>query len=58
MMGFMGAYWGTSSGLDRFDARLFRHQVATLVQLTGELMIADLAELSSAGKLNGQHVGQ
>ncbi|NIL94671.1 MAG: hypothetical protein GTO71_09560 [Woeseiaceae bacterium] len=47
IMGIMGAYWGTSSGIDRFDASLFRQQVATFVQLTGELMIADLAELTS-----------
>ena len=47
IMGFMAAYWGTSSGIDRFDAKLFRRQVATFVQLTGELMSADLAELSA-----------
>jgi hypothetical protein len=58
IMGFMGAYWGTSSGLDRFDAKLFRQQVATFAQLTGELMIADLSELSSDRKLNRQRVGQ
>ena len=45
MMGFMGAYWATSSGIERFDAGLFRTQVATLVQLTGRLMTADLAEI-------------
>jgi len=48
IMGFMGAYWATSSDIDRFDANLFRRQVATVVQLTGELMGADLAELSTA----------
>lgn len=48
VMGFMGAYWATSSGIDRFDAGLFRRQVATFAQLTGELMLADLSELSSA----------
>ena len=42
MMGFMGAYWATSSGIERFDARLFRRQVATMAQLTGEMMLADL----------------
>jgi hypothetical protein len=47
IMGFMGAYWSTSSGMDRFDASLFRRQVATFVQLTGELMLADLSALSS-----------
>ena len=48
MMGFMGAYWATSSDIERLDASLFRRQVATLVQLTGELMSADLAEVSTA----------
>lgn len=44
-MGYMGAYWATSSRIDRFDAALFRQQVATFVQLTGELMTADLREI-------------
>ncbi len=48
IMGFMGAYWATSSDIERFDASLFRRQVATVVQLTGELMSADLAEVSTA----------
>ena len=47
IMGFMGAYWATSTDIGRFDADLFRRQVATLVQLTGELMTADLAEVSA-----------
>lgn len=47
IMGFMGAYWSTSSDIERFDASLFRRQVATFVQLTGELMTADLAELAT-----------
>jgi len=41
-MGDMGAYWGTSARLDRFDVTHFRDQVATMTQLTGELMLADL----------------
>lgn len=47
IMGFMGAYWSTSSGIERLDASLFRRQVATFVQLTGEMMTADLATLAS-----------
>lgn len=47
IMGFMGAYWATSTDIERFDASLFRRQVATVVQLTGELMTADLAEVSA-----------
>jgi hypothetical protein len=47
-MGTMGAYWSTSSRLERFDANLFCRQVATVVQLTGELMLADMKELETA----------
>jgi hypothetical protein len=57
IMGIMGAYWGTSSGIGRFDASLFRQQVATFVQLTGELMNADLATLSSAENTSETRVG-
>jgi hypothetical protein len=31
--------------IERFDAKLFRRQVATVVQLTGELMTADLSTI-------------
>jgi hypothetical protein len=48
IMGFMGVYWSTATGMERFDAGLFRRQVATFVQLTGELMTADLSEISAA----------
>ena len=44
-MGDMGAYWGTSARLNRFDAKQFVDQVATMAQLAGELMVADLAAL-------------
>lgn len=44
-MGDMGAYWGTSARLSRFDAAHFVDQVATMAQLAGELMVADLAML-------------
>jgi hypothetical protein len=47
-MGSMGAYWATSSQLDRFYAELFCRQVATFSQLTGELMLADMKELQTA----------
>lgn len=46
-MGTMGAYWSTSSRLDRFDPNLFCRQVATFCQLTGELMLADMSRLQS-----------
>src|SRR4030095_7617762 len=48
IMGSMGAYWVTSSRLDRFDENHFCRQVATFAQLTGELMLADMKELQSA----------
>lgn len=47
IMGFMGAYWATSSDIERFDSSLFRRQVATIVQLTGELMTVDLSEVAT-----------
>ncbi len=47
IMGFMGAYWATSSGIKRFDAALFRRQVATFTQLTGELMTVDLSKIKT-----------
>jgi hypothetical protein len=47
IMGFMGVYWSTASGIERFDANLYRRQVATVVQLTGQLMTADLSGLSA-----------
>lgn len=50
MMGFMGAYWATSSGMERFDPQLFNRQVATLVELTGQLMTADLAAINPESK--------
>ena len=46
-MGTMGAYWSTSSRLERFDANLFCRQIATFCQLTGELMLADMSQLQT-----------
>ncbi len=47
-MGTMGVYWATSSRLDRFDPTLFCRQIATVSQLTGHLMLADMATLQTA----------
>lgn len=44
-MGDMGAYWSTSARLAQFDVNHFRDQVATMAQLTGELMLADLEKV-------------
>jgi len=41
-MGSQGAYWATTARINKFDKNLFYTQVATMVQLTGELMQADL----------------
>ena len=38
IMGTMGAYWSTASGIERTDPDLFRRQVATFVQITSALM--------------------
>jgi hypothetical protein len=46
-MGSMGVYWSTASRVDRFDADLFCRQIATFCQLTGELMLADMAPLQT-----------
>lgn len=46
-MGSMGAYWATTARIDHFNAVHFRAQVATMAQLTGELMAADLAQIQS-----------
>jgi hypothetical protein len=43
VQGDLGAYWAHSAGLERFDVRAFRRQVATFVQLTGFLMTSDLS---------------
>ena len=45
VQGDLGAYWAFSGRIDRFDARAFRRQVATFVQLVGYLMTTDLDAL-------------
>ena len=47
-MGDMGAYWSTNARIAAFDARHFVDQVATMAQLTGELMLADLEKVKPA----------
>lgn len=41
-MGSQGAYWSTNSHIDMFEPFQFCTQVATMSQLTGELMLVDL----------------
>jgi hypothetical protein len=47
LMGDLDAYWTTTSRLDRFDADLFVKQVGAFVQMTGNLMTADLSKLQA-----------
>ena len=48
-MGSMAAYWTTSARIHHFNAEHFVDQVATMAQLTGELMKADLGEIATTG---------
>ena len=43
--GFLGLYWTTASGIERFSKELFEAQAHTMTQLTGVLMTADLDEV-------------
>jgi hypothetical protein len=47
IMGTMGAYWSTSSGIEWLDPELFQRQVATFVQITGGLMKLERERLSA-----------
>ncbi len=43
--GFLGLYWTTASGIERWNKDLFEDQAHTMTQLTGVLMTADLEEI-------------
>ena len=43
--GFLGYYWTTETGIDRWNAELYKNQAHTMTQLTGVLMTADLDEI-------------
>lgn len=47
LMGDLDAYWSTAARLDRFDADLFVREVGAFVQMTGNLMAADLSKLQA-----------
>jgi hypothetical protein len=47
-MGSMTAYWSTYSRMDYLDANHFVNQMATMSQLCGDLMVADVASIKSA----------
>ena len=40
--GFLGMYWTTKSGIDRWNKELFKNQAHTMTELAGVLMTADL----------------
>ena len=43
--GFLGLYWTTASGIERWNKELFENQAYTMTQLAGVLMTADLDEI-------------
>lgn len=47
--GFLGHYWSTAATIERWNNDLFRSQAATMTELTGVLMTADLDEVRSRG---------
>ena len=46
-MGMMSAYWSTKARIDYLDAEHFVDQVATMSQICGELMVAELKSIKS-----------
>jgi len=48
MMGSMTAYWSTRARIDALDADHFVTQVATLSQIAGALMVADMRALGAS----------
>jgi hypothetical protein len=47
-MGSMSAYWSTKARMDYLDTKHFVNQVATMTQMCGELMIADVETIKTA----------
>ena len=47
--GFLGYYWTSDSGIDRWNEQLFVSQTSTMTELTGVLMTADLSQIQSTG---------
>ena len=43
--GFLGLYWTTASGIERWNKDLFKSQADTMTELAGVLMTADLDEI-------------
>ncbi|HEY1602362.1 MAG TPA: hypothetical protein VGG64_22360 [Pirellulales bacterium] len=49
-MGSMTGYWSTRARIEALDAQHFVTQVATMAQITGALLTADMAQLRPQGK--------
>ena len=47
--GFLGHYWSSAATIERWNKRLFVNQAATMTELTGVLMSADLDAIQSRG---------
>ena len=47
--GFLGYYWTSDSGIERWNEDLFVSQAATMTELTSVLMTSDLSEIQSEG---------
>ncbi|MEC8008968.1 MAG: hypothetical protein VX157_07805 [Pseudomonadota bacterium] len=47
--GFLGYYWTSDSGIDRWNEQLFVSQTSAMTELTGVLMTADLSQIQSRG---------
>ena len=47
--GFLGYYWTSDSGIDRWNEQLFVSQTSTMTELAGVLMTADLSQIQSRG---------
>ncbi len=48
-MGSMTAYWSTKTRIDYLDAKHFVNQIATMNQICGELMVADIESIKTSG---------
>ncbi len=52
--GFLGHYWSRDATIDRWSNVLFRAQAATLIELTGVLMTAELDAIAPAPRVDGR----
>ena len=50
--GFLGHYWSSAATIERWNKDLFVAQAATMTELTGVLMSADLEAIQSRGSVD------